>query len=196
MTDLDTTNARTLPSAAVAPGQWRGAATIRVGVVDEHEIFALGLRICLAGHPIVKVLPEPGPDMDVAIVSPEVAAKEGFACPLVVCGEPPKSLAAGNVVLAALPRATLTAEQLLASVHAAASGLRISPLEMQPAVRLHGRGREVLGLLAAGASTQEIAQRLNYSERTIKSVIRELQVSLGARNRTQVVGEAIRQGLI
>lgn len=88
--------------------------------------------------------------MDVAIVSPEVAAKTGFACPLVVCGEPPTSLAAGNVVLAALPRATLTAEQLLACVHAAASGLRIGRPETQPGVRLHDRGREVLGLLVEG----------------------------------------------
>ena len=101
-----------------------------------------------------------------------------------------------GVVLAVLPRSTLTADQLLASVHAAAAGLRVIPPEEAPHTKLYGRGLEVLQLLAAGADTKEIADRLGYSDRTIKTVIRDIQLSLGARNRVQAVAEGIRQGLI
>ena len=62
--------------------------------------------------------------------------------------------------------------------------------------RLASRGLEVLSLLAAGADTKEIAEQLGYSDRTIKSVIRDVQVSLGVKNRVQAVAEGIRQGLI
>jgi DNA-binding CsgD family transcriptional regulator len=65
-----------------------------------------------------------------------------------------------------------------------------------PVPRLAGRGLEVLALLATGADTKQIAEQLGYSDRTIKSVIRDVQLSLGARNRVQAVAEGIRQGLI
>src|SRR5256885_3068333 len=89
------------------------AALIQVGIVDEHEMFALGLRTCLAGSPMVQVSPVVDEDVDVVIVSPQAAEEQKFACPLVVCGEVPPRLAPGNEVMAVLGRATLTADQLL-----------------------------------------------------------------------------------
>jgi DNA-binding CsgD family transcriptional regulator len=169
-------------------------ATIRVGIVDENEMFALGLRAALAGHPRIE-LPAEEP-VDVAVVSPTVAGVRAFSCPLVVCGESPARLAEGNQVLAVLPRSTLTPEQLLASIHAAAAGLRVSPPQVPVSSRLDGRRLDVLRLLAAGADTREIARHLGYSDRTIKSVIREIQLALGTRNRAQAVAEGVRQGLI
>lgn len=180
-------------------GQPSGSATIRVGVVDEHEVFALGVRACLSAHPLVEVLAQVDEsiDMDVVVVSPQVARDRRFTCPLIVCGELPSQLAQGNLALAALPRGTLTAEQIVASVHAAAAGLRVSaPAETVVACPLGTRPREVLALLAAGAATREIAQRLGYSERTIKNSIREVLVALHVSSRTQAVAEGIRLGLI
>lgn len=173
-----------------------GAATIRVAVVDENEMFALGLRAALAGAPRVEVADEP--PFEVAVVSSAVAVEQAIPCPLVVCGEPPATLAKGNAVRAVLPRSTLTPDQLLASIHAAAAGLRVSPYDAVPAPsrRLDGRRLQVLQMLADGADTREIALRLGYSDRTIKSVIREIQLSLGTRNRAQAVAEGVRQGLI
>ena len=72
----------------------------------------------------------------------------------------------------------------------------LSPVRRSVFPRLAGRGLEVLGLLASGADTKEIAEQLGYSDRTIKSVIRDVQLSLGAKNRVQAVAEGIRQGLI
>jgi len=54
----------------------------------------------------------------------------------------------------------------------------------------------VLALLAEGYPTREIAQRLSYSERTIKNVVQEITTRLQLRNRTQAVAYAIRRGWI
>ena len=184
------------PAPVALARSWGPAVVIHVGIVDEHEMFALGLRTCLAGSPLVRVSAVVDDDVDVAIVSPRAAEERKFRCPLVVCGDPPQRLAPGNEVMAVLGRAALTADQLLASIHAAAAGLRVVNSEQLPAPRLAARGLEVLQMLAAGADTKEIAEQLGYSDRTIKSVIRDVQVTLGAKNRVQAVAEGIRQGLI
>jgi DNA-binding CsgD family transcriptional regulator len=183
------------PLPVVRPG-WAAAPVIVVGIVDEHEMFALGIRTCLAECSLVRVAPVVDEDVDVVIVSPRMAEDRRFAAPLVICGEPPKRVAPGNEVMAVLGRASLTAEQLLASIHAASTGLRVVLGEQATAPRLAGRGLEVLSLLAAGADTKEIAEQLGYSDRTIKSVIRDVQQRLGVKNRVQAVAEGIRQGLI
>ncbi|MGH9039625.1 MAG: response regulator transcription factor [Acidimicrobiia bacterium] len=177
-----------------SPVTTRTSTAIRVVIVDENEMFALGLRAALAGHPQIEVTS--GEAMDVAVVSPAVAGERTFSCPLVVCGESPPRLAEGNCVLAALPRSTLTPNQLLASIQAAAAGLRVSACPISVVSRLDGRRLDVLRLLASGADTREIALSLGYSDRTIKSVIREIQLALGTRNRAQAVAEGVRQGLI
>jgi DNA-binding NarL/FixJ family response regulator len=58
------------------------------------------------------------------------------------------------------------------------------------------RGRLVLSLLAEGAGTREIADEIGYSERTIKSVIQQIELELGARNRVEAVALGIRSGII
>jgi DNA-binding NarL/FixJ family response regulator len=55
---------------------------------------------------------------------------------------------------------------------------------------------DVLKLLADGMSTVEIAQQLNYAERTIKNVIADMLSRLNLRNRTQAVSYAYRVGAI
>ncbi len=54
----------------------------------------------------------------------------------------------------------------------------------------------VLGRIANGATTEEIANELHWSERTVKRKIEEIAGRLGARNRSQAVAVAIREGLI
>ena len=56
-----------------------------------------------------------------------------------------------------------------------------------PAPALTARELEVLRLLAEGCDTAEIAQRLAYSEPTIKNVIQRLFERLQARNRPHAV---------
>ena len=54
----------------------------------------------------------------------------------------------------------------------------------------------MLRLVAAGHPTREVAQKLCYSERTIKNVIHDVVTKLNARTRSQAVAHAVREGLI
>lgn len=61
---------------------------------------------------------------------------------------------------------------------------------------LSERETVVLRLVAEGLETSEIAERLCFSERTVKGVIHEVTTRLRLRNRAQAVAYAVRQGLI
>ena len=177
---------------------------VLVAVVEEHDIFRRGIVAYLSDDPDVAVVYEgsAGPvDVDaiVSVVSDRVAQNERFSSALVVCtGEPRVSDAyAPNVVLGLLPRNSLTGAQLLATVHAAAAGLLVQPSGAPPpSPPLDNRSIEVLRLLSRGADTQQISHELCYSERTVKTLIADIQRSLGARNRTHAVAEGIRNGFI
>jgi len=61
---------------------------------------------------------------------------------------------------------------------------------------LSEREIEVLRLVAEGLDTGEIARRLSFSERTIKSVLHDVTTRLQLRNRAHAVAYAVREGLI
>jgi DNA-binding NarL/FixJ family response regulator len=71
----------------------------------------------------------------------------------------------------------------------------LGPRSLTPA-GLEKREAQVLELLSQGLDTAEIAERLNYSERTVKSVIQSLLRREGLRNRAQAVAYALRTGAI
>jgi DNA-binding NarL/FixJ family response regulator len=60
---------------------------------------------------------------------------------------------------------------------------------------LTAREHEVLVLLAAGPSNQEIAHRLSISERTARTHVSSILDKLGLRSRTQAALYAVQQGL-
>jgi DNA-binding CsgD family transcriptional regulator len=66
----------------------------------------------------------------------------------------------------------------------------------EPAVMLTPREREVLALLAAGASNKAIALALDLSVHTVKFHVASLIEKLGAGSRLEAVAIAIRTGLI
>ncbi|MGW1028995.1 response regulator transcription factor [Streptomyces sp. NPDC002577] len=61
---------------------------------------------------------------------------------------------------------------------------------------LQDREVEVLRLLADGLDTVEIAQQLNYSERTIKNIVSGMLTRLNLRNRSHAVAYAMRCGAL
>jgi DNA-binding NarL/FixJ family response regulator len=61
---------------------------------------------------------------------------------------------------------------------------------------LESREVDVLTLLADGLDTMEIAQRLCYSERTVKNIIHGLLTRLNLRNRAHAVSYALRHQLL
>lgn len=115
-----------------------------------------------------------------------------------------------------LRRSETTPDRLGAAVTAAAAGAaqlapdllgrlldRVGHLQstiLQPrGIGLSGltsREIKVLKLVADGCDTSEIARKLSYSERTVKSVLHDITTRLNLRNRSHAVAYAVRQGLI
>ncbi|QQC93268.1 response regulator transcription factor [Streptomyces sp. A1499] len=65
-----------------------------------------------------------------------------------------------------------------------------------PTMGLAPREVEVLQLVAEGLDTAQIADKLAYSERTVKNVLQNLTSRLHLRNRTHAVAYAVRAGYI
>ncbi|MGY4928410.1 helix-turn-helix transcriptional regulator [Streptomyces sp. 900105755] len=61
---------------------------------------------------------------------------------------------------------------------------------------LSPRDMTVLSLLSDGLDTAQIASRLSYSERTIKSIVHAIVNTLGVSNRTHAVAYMIRAGFL
>jgi DNA-binding NarL/FixJ family response regulator len=71
-----------------------------------------------------------------------------------------------------------------------------SPQQGPPSERLTPRELDVLRHLAEGGSTRDIAERLSYSERTVKNVVRDVLAKLHCRTRAHAVALATRRGVI
>lgn len=65
-----------------------------------------------------------------------------------------------------------------------------------PHEKLTDREREVLGLLAGGATNKEIANSLCISENTVKNHLRNILEKLHLENRVQAAVFALREGLV
>jgi DNA-binding NarL/FixJ family response regulator len=104
---------------------------------------------------------------------------------------------------AALPRAA-TAEEIRAAVQAVHAGLLVvHPDTLAPAgaraagpatAPLTAREREIVELLADGASNRAIASRLAISRHTAKFHVASILAKLGARSRAEAVAVALRRG--
>lgn len=72
----------------------------------------------------------------------------------------------------------------------------LAPLGLNNSARMTPREIEVVRLLAEGWDTEEIGNRLCYSERTVKSIIYTMTNRLKLRNRPQLVAYGLRAGVI
>jgi DNA-binding NarL/FixJ family response regulator len=107
--------------------------------------------------------------------------------------------------VAALVREDLTPERLETSLRAAAAGAtgmvangrgHVPTATVATVPQLTAREQRVLALVADGLPTREIGEELHYSERTVKKVLGDVVVKLGARSRSQAIARAVRQGII
>ena len=107
--------------------------------------------------------------------------------------------------VAALAREDLTPERLglsLRTVAAGATTMLATYRSQLPASigaagpELTSREQRVLALVADGLPTREIGEELHYSERTVKKVLSDVVVKLGARSRSQAIARAVREGII
>ena len=111
----------------------------------------------------------------VGSISPAVARRAGAS------GFVSKELGAGDIVKA---------------VRMVALGMEVFGRSEERPGPLSGREREVVVLIAAGATNREIAQRLYLSPHTVKEHTSAIYRKLGVRNRAEAVRRAQRLGII
>lgn len=119
-------------------------------------------------------------------------------------------------VRAVLWRGRFSRHAFLETIRAVGNGGGVLPFSLQGALvaeferirehvltprglTMHGlssREVDVLREVADGLSIEEIAQKLAYSERTIKNILYQFMKRLGLRNRAHAVAYAIRLGII
>ena len=88
------------------------------------------------------------------------------------------------------------ADEVVAAVRMVGRGMTLFPPgHDEPSAPLSSREREVLSLMAGGATNKEIAARLFLSPHTVKEHTSSLYRKLNARNRTEAVQRAERLGL-
>ncbi len=115
----------------------------------------------------------------------------------------------GAYVGANLPAET-PVDVVIAAVRLAAAGYRVvggdnrrrgarddlADVPLPARLHLSAREREVLALLAEGAPNKVIARRLGISVHTAKFHVASVVAKLGAANRTEAIGIAMREGLV
>jgi DNA-binding CsgD family transcriptional regulator len=73
---------------------------------------------------------------------------------------------------------------------------RRSPDGADPLGELSAREREVLGLVALGATSPEIASQLHISHNTVRKHVNSAMRKLGARSRAHLVAKALGEGQV
>jgi DNA-binding NarL/FixJ family response regulator len=88
------------------------------------------------------------------------------------------------------------AADMAEAIRAAGSGEMLAPAPRRTFGVLSSRQREVLGLMAAGATNRQIADALCLSPHTVKGHTTDLYKRLRARNRAEAVNRAQSVGLL
>jgi two-component system response regulator DesR len=194
---------------------------LRVLVVDDHDVVHWGFRVLLADQPWVeRCLAARTAEEALALTrtfKPHVALIDLFlgddygadlsravrdASPstrvLLISGAGRMAPAAARLAGASgFISKDSDAREVVAAVRTVSSGMTtFAPKSDQPEPVLSEREREVLGLIAAGSTNKEIAQRLFLSPYTVKEHTSAVYRKLGARNRADAVQRAQRIGLL
>ncbi len=193
---------------------------LRVLVVDDHDVVHWGFRLLLTEQPWVeRCLTASGAEdaLDLARrYEPHVALVDLFLgedsgaelCELLAREAPSTRVllisGAGWISEQAARTAGAhgfvskdwSADEIASAVRMVARGMTVfAPRPDSPATQLTDREREVLVLMATGATNREIAGRLFLSPHTIKEHASSLYSKLGVRNRAEAVQRAGRLGL-
>jgi two-component system response regulator DesR len=194
---------------------------LRVLVVDDHDVVHWGFRVLLGEQPWVErcLAARTGAEAleltrsfrpHVALVDLFLAGESGAdVCESIRAQSPATRVllisGSGRMSPAAARAAGASgfvskdwdANDVANAVRLVGMGMTMFPPKAdQPAPLLTDREREVLGLIAAGATNREIAERLYLSPHTVKEHTSALYRKLHARNRAEAVQRAQRVGLL
>jgi DNA-binding NarL/FixJ family response regulator len=194
---------------------------LRVLVVDDHDVVQWGFRLLLERQPWVERClaartAEEALDQ-VAHAKPHVALVDLFLggrsgaeiCEELRAASPDTKIllisGAGTISPAAAKAAGASgfvskdwgAPDVVKAVRMVGLGMDVfAPATEQVRSALSEREREVVGLIAGGATNREIADQLFLSPHTVKEYTSGIYRKLGVRNRAEAVKRAQRLGLI
>jgi len=193
---------------------------LRVLVVDDHDVVQWGFRLLLTEQPWVeRCLTARGGAEALELArryEPHVALVDlflGEQSGAELCEALRRESSATRVLLISgagwiSPQAAKaagasgfvskdwSAHDVAAAVRMVGKGMTVfAPRAEQPSTPLSEREREVLALIASGATNKEIAERLYLSPHTVKEHTSALYRKLKARNRAEAVQRAERLGL-
>jgi len=198
-----------------------GDRRLRVLVVDDHDVVHWGFRVllerqpwvdrCLAarnGSEALELAARARPD--VALVDLFLGGESGAeVCESLRAASPATNVllvsGAGAISQAAARAAGASgfvskdwgAPDVVKAVRMVGLGMDVfTPGDAPERVGLSEREREVVELIASGATNREIAERLILSPHTVKEYTSSAYRKLGARNRAEAVKRAQRVGLI
>jgi two-component system response regulator DesR len=194
---------------------------LRVLVVDDHDVVHWGFRLLFTQQPWVErcLSARTGAEAlaltqryepQVALVDlfvgeesgPEICEvlREQVPAPqvLFISGAGRLSMSAARAAGAAgFVSKDWPSTDIVQAVRMVAKGMTVfQPQPERPAGALSEREREVLGLMASGATNREIAGSLYLSPHTVKEHTSSLYRKLEVRNRTEAVQRAQRLGLL
>jgi two-component system response regulator DesR len=194
---------------------------LRVLVVDDHDVVQWGFRVLLERQPWVEhcLAATSGPEAlalakrarpHVALVDLFLGRESGAeVCEGLRAASPQTKVllvsGAGSISPAAAKAAGASgfvskdwgAPDVVKAVRMVGLGMDVfSPAEDPGQAPLSGREREVVALIASGATNREIAARLFLSPHTVKEYTSSVYRKLGVRNRAEAVKRAQRIGLI
>lgn len=176
-----------------------------IEIVAEATTGREALTLCTRHHPDVLVTDLQMPQMDgyqLTAAIKKASSATGVVVLTVYEGDQDiyRALQAG--ASAYVPK-NAPRDELIASIRAAAAGRKYLPhavadklVQHFPASGLSDREIQVLQGIADGQSSDEIARMLHMTVRTVKAHVGHILEKLGARDRTQALGIALRRGII
>lgn len=207
--------------AVADPAELAGLKPVRLLVVDDHEVVQWGFRLllekqswverCAAARTPEEALGQiPALRPHVALVDLFLAKSSGAElCQEIRSRHPGTRVllisGAGSVSPAVAKAAGASgfvskdwgAADVVQAVRMVALGMQVfTDTHGESPIDLSDREREVVALVATGATNQEIADRLFLSPHTVKDHTSAIYRKLRVRNRAEAVREAQRLGLI
>ena len=187
---------------------------IRVAVVDDHPLVREGtaaivdraddMEIAAVAGSLDELRPMLDGRIDVLLLDLRLGQESGFdllrgtdgvTLPAVVCltsyDYPQYADAAMRLGAVGFVVKTAPTAELLDAIRRAASGGLAFGVRPGRGVALSDRERDVVQLVVAGASNDEIGARLGISARTVESHLRRLFERTGAASRTELAGRAL-----